>query len=206
MGTVEVILIQVVVRVVCGVIAAAIASSKGRNVFGWFVIGFLITCIGIIIVAVLSNLKQDQAYREHAERERHRLREQLRQEQLKSEALRRYSMARLDAHDGALGMDTRSIDALPSAQPVGQLPNTAGVSSSGQLTDGSQLSAGGSGASQAAWYYENSGEVMGPTSETEIQRMLQSGQITAETLVWAEGLADWAPAGEIGRFRPMTGT
>ena len=97
-------------------ICSAIASSKGRNVVGWFFVGLLTAVIGIIIIACMSNLKQEKARIEWAESERRRLREQLRQERTKSESFRQYSTARLDAHDKALDVDTRSVAALPGAE------------------------------------------------------------------------------------------
>ena len=107
----EVLIIQLVVMSVFGAIASAIASSKGRSTVGWFFGGFFLTWIGIVIVAVLPNLKEQKFKEEAIERENRRLREQLMQEQIKTEAFRRHAAARLDAHDSHLGIDTRSVAA-----------------------------------------------------------------------------------------------
>ena len=72
-----VIFVIILVRCVTGGIAA-IASSKGRSVGGWFAGGFLLDIIGIVIVAVLPNLKQQAQLRNRRSRENRRLREQLR--------------------------------------------------------------------------------------------------------------------------------
>src|SRR5262245_8301344 len=110
--------------VVFGCIAAAIANSKGRSSVGWFFGGFFLGLIGIIIVAVLPNLKEQKFKEEAVERENRRLREQLMQEQIKTEAFRRHAAARLDAHDTHLGIDTRSAaSALPGANPQLALPS-----------------------------------------------------------------------------------
>ena len=120
------VLIVIIVRIVTGVIAAAIASHKGRSVAGWFFGGLLLELIGVIIVAVLPNLKEKQAELLRTERERHRLREQLRQERLKNEAYRLHSAGRLDAHDDMLGVDTRSQTALTGGDgAAGFLPGQA---------------------------------------------------------------------------------
>jgi hypothetical protein len=37
----------------------------------------------------------------------------------------------------------------------------------------------------------------GPFPMDELQRQAQAGQLTRETLVWAQGMAKWTPAGEI---------
>lgn len=110
--------------VVFGCIAAAIANSKGRSGVGWFFGGFFLGLIGIIIVAVLPNLKEQKFKEEAVERENRRLREQLMQEQIKTEAFRRHASARMDAHDTHLGIDTRSAaSALPGANPQLALPS-----------------------------------------------------------------------------------
>src|SRR5262245_41415653 len=96
-----------VILICCGTITAAIAHSKGRTAIGWFFAGFFIHIIGIIIVVALPNLKEQRFKEEAMERENRRLREQLMQEQIKSEAFRQHAAARLDAHDGHLGLDTR---------------------------------------------------------------------------------------------------
>ena len=114
-------MILFVIWAICGVITAAIASSKGRNVVGWFFGGFFLGIFGIVLVACLSNLNTERAQRQQIEQANHRLREQLRQERMKGEAFRQYSTSRLDAHDGALGLDTRSLGPMLGAAPRGQL-------------------------------------------------------------------------------------
>ena len=54
------------------------------------------------------------------------------------------------------------------------------------------------------WYYEKAGQRMGPVPESELDRLLASGEISAATLVWREGMANWTP---LGQARPSsTGT
>ena len=45
----------VILWIVCGIGAAAIASSKGRSVFGWLIGGFLLGPIGLLIVGLMEN-------------------------------------------------------------------------------------------------------------------------------------------------------
>ena len=48
------------------------------------------------------------------------------------------------------------------------------------------------------WYYsENGQDKKGPVSEHELQRLLSDNQIPANTLVWSEGMANWAPANTV---------
>ena len=52
------------------------------------------------------------------------------------------------------------------------------------------------------WYYEKAGQRQGPIPESELDRLLASGEITAATLVWSEGMANWTP---LGQARPASG-
>jgi hypothetical protein len=109
------LVIQLIAVIVCGAIAAAIASHKGRNAVGWFFGGFFLGLIGIIIVSCLPNLIEKRRREQHVDQENRRLREQLMQEQMKGESFRRHAAARLDTHDNQLGVDTRSaVSALPA--------------------------------------------------------------------------------------------
>ena len=47
------------------------------------------------------------------------------------------------------------------------------------------------------WYYEKAGQRQGPVPESELDRLLASGEISAATLVWSEGMANWTPLGQV---------
>jgi uncharacterized RDD family membrane protein YckC len=49
------------------------------------------------------------------------------------------------------------------------------------------------------WYYARGDERMGPVDEAQILALAATGQITAQTLVWREGMADWVPWGHAPR-------
>jgi len=55
---------------------------------------------------------------------------------------------------------------------------------------------------EKSWFYAQNGERQGPVSETEMQRLVQAGTIGADTLVWTEGMQDWAKASAV---LPMMG-
>jgi hypothetical protein len=192
-------MINLIGAVVCGAVSALIASSKGRNVVGWFFVGFLAGLIGIIIVAVLPNVKTQRADREYADRERRRLREQLRQERLKNEAFRRYSVSRLDVHDEHLGIDTRSQAALPGNETPGALPPVQ-EGAMWPLVQASHAMPPKAEVSTAVWYYETDGQSVGPVDERRIQELIRGGTIRKHTLVWTEGFDDWIMAGEVQQF------
>jgi len=43
------------------------------------------------------------------------------------------------------------------------------------------------------WYYANGGNRSGPIAESELIRLVSSGVVQDETLVWKEGMAGWEP-------------
>jgi hypothetical protein len=48
-----------------------------------------------------------------------------------------------------------------------------------------------------SWYYERSGESIGPVTESEFARLIAAGAIGPATLVWREGMATWQPHAEL---------
>jgi hypothetical protein len=47
------------------------------------------------------------------------------------------------------------------------------------------------------WYYANDGQRQGPVSDEGFADRVAAGEVTATTLVWRAGMADWRPWGEI---------
>lgn len=47
------------------------------------------------------------------------------------------------------------------------------------------------------WHYVEQGQQAGPVSENQFAELVRTGKITADTLVWREGLANWMPYGTI---------
>jgi len=215
------LVIQLIVGLICGGIAAAIASGKGRSVVGWFFGGFFLGVIGIVIVACLSNLNAQRAYRRQVEQSNHRLREQLRQERMKGEAFRQHSTSRLDAHDEALSTDTRSLGPMLGGTPVAQLPGErpedalsrlAGDTQTPQEVRAGPIGAGNAQAEQLgqgaddglrdlSWHFTLAGQSYGPVSAVRILQMLRQKTLHPHSLLWTEGMADWVPARELASFR-----
>lgn len=48
-----------------------------------------------------------------------------------------------------------------------------------------------------SWFFASQGQQQGPIPEARLCELIAAGAVTAETLVWTEGMADWAKAGEI---------
>lgn len=189
---------QLLILLIVAVTVAIIANTKGRSPVGWFFIGFFTSFIGLILILVMSDLKEEQAQRLRVEQENRRLREQLRQERLKQESFREYTQRRLDVHDERLGIDTRSLAPLP--QPAGAaLPDGDGHDVPAPAATVGSPSARG-------WYYEQDGETQGPVPAAAIRRLLQIGELRSATLVWAEHLKDWTPIDDTQEFRGLAST
>ncbi len=53
-----------------------------------------------------------------------------------------------------------------------------------------------------AWYYAKGDERVGPLSDEAFQQLVHQGSITVETLVWREGMQNWAPYGSVAGQTP----
>jgi len=51
--------------------------------------------------------------------------------------------------------------------------------------------------SNRSWYFAAGGQQQGPYPEAQFRDLIARGQVTAQTLVWAEGMAGWQKAGEV---------
>lgn len=47
------------------------------------------------------------------------------------------------------------------------------------------------------WFFASQGQQQGPYPEARLRQFIAAGTVTAETLVWTEGMANWQKAGEI---------
>ena len=57
-----------------------------------------------------------------------------------------------------------------------------------------------------AWYYAKNGQQIGPVSIPDFERLVDAGEITSETLVWQEGMADWRPYADLRPTPPPSPT
>jgi hypothetical protein len=53
------------------------------------------------------------------------------------------------------------------------------------------------------WFVHSDGEQMGPYSGEQLVQYVQEGRVTAETMVWAEGMPEWLPASQIEGLVPV---
>ncbi len=47
------------------------------------------------------------------------------------------------------------------------------------------------------WYYAKGNRQLGPVSSTELKQLSESGYLTADDLVWREGMGEWIAAGKV---------
>jgi membrane protease subunit (stomatin/prohibitin family) len=63
----------------------------------------------------------------------------------------------------------------------------------------------GSGGASAKFFVAQSGEQTGPFDVAGLQRLVQSGALSRETLVWRAGMADWQKAGMVAEVASLIG-
>ena len=51
--------------------------------------------------------------------------------------------------------------------------------------------------SNRSWFFASQGKQQGPYPEIQLREFIANGTVTAETLVWSEGMAGWQKAGDI---------
>jgi len=179
------LLLNIIVWIVFGAICAAIAQSRGRSAVGWFVIGALTSCIGLILVLVLPDLKAQQEREERMRRENRRLRERLRKDRVVADQRHDATVKRLDVHDEALGVDTgRAPTALPESSSPQSPPSDPSL-----LDDGTE------------WYYLEGQDRVGPLSVVDLRILWRDRSIGPETLVWCSSMADWAALSTVSKLR-----
>jgi len=171
---VEIVVIQLVFWLLFGGITAILAHKRGRNGLGWFFVGILGGCFGIVLVLVLPDLNVERAKQAEGDAEKRRLREQLQQERMKNQAFRGHATHRLDQHDDALGLDTRATAPDPElAPPPAPQALEAGLPSSG-------------------WYVAEAGQAAeGPMELAAVLLRAEAGTLTAKSLVWHADFEDW---------------
>ncbi len=55
------------------------------------------------------------------------------------------------------------------------------------------------------WYYESNGQPKGPILESELRRLRNEGKIATDSLVWSDGMEDWAPLNTIKGLSSLPG-
>ena len=51
--------------------------------------------------------------------------------------------------------------------------------------------------SDRSWFFASQGQQQGPIPEHQLRELIAAGTVTADTLVWSEGMANWQRAGDV---------
>ncbi len=173
------VMLEFIVMVVFGAMCAMIASSRGRSGPVWFCIGFIFTCIALIILLVIEDLSVKDEKERQMRRENRRLREQLKKDRAVADSRHVVAERRLTAHDRALGVDTAP---LPVTAPLDSQPEAL---PSADLVD-------------VQWYYLDEGrERQGPLVFPDFKRLWRESTIGARTLVWSKTFTDWVALSDV---------
>ena len=173
-----------------GIVCAVLAPGRGRSPLAWFFIGSVATCVGILLILLLPNLKVEQEKARRREEETRRMREQLKKDRRVADERHDEHRQRIGAHDRALGIDTEPAPAAPALTEGAPPPPAA--------TDA--VAAAESSAAEtelASWYYAHGGQRHGPVPATVLRSLLAERIVDERTLVWRSGLTDWAPLANV---------
>ena len=181
----EILLIYLVLGGIC----AALASSKGRNPVAWFFIGILFSCLALILLLCLPNLKEQKEKERRLEEENRRIREQVRQEQMKLETFRQVTDVRLNYHDKALGMSTAPTAASP-----------LGIGGRSNVDSGPPALPVADDPSKPIWHYVKDGVRSGPITVAAARALISCGELNHSTVFWKTGMTGWVPASQIAEL------
>jgi len=189
MGPEATFIVQLIIAVVFGAVCAAIAHSRGRSAVGWFFVGLFASCIGIILVLVLPDLKVQAEREERMRRENRRLRERLRKDRTVADRRHEATINRLDVHDDALGLDTGGEQTRISEAAIPTPPQPPAP----VQDDGTE------------WYYLQGQERIGPVSVVRLHELWREARLNEDTLVWCAAMADWAEIRRVTKLRRVLG-
>lgn len=175
---------EIIIWLVFGVICAVIANGRGRSAAAWFFIGLLLTCVGLIILLVLPDLKAEQERQRLMAMEQRRLEARVRKDRMVADNRHEASERRLSAHDAALGVDTShaATSGITGTDPPPPLPLIAGGSSRFASTP---------------WHYATNGRQQGPVTIDTLCALWREKVLSADSLVWSPTMANWQSIGSI---------
>jgi len=178
------LLLQFVITTCFGVACALIAKQRGRSPVGWFFVGFFASCVGLILVLVLPDLKKQQAEFERLKAQNRMLKERLDKDRMVADQRHGEIAGRLRAHDRVLGLDTAQAADAPEQLSEGAPPPaptpTPGEDPSGRM-----------------WFYAVDSQEQGPLAAGDLRPLWESGRVGPDTLVWAKGMQQWTRISEV---------
>ncbi len=172
--------------VIFGIVCLLMAQARGRSAVGWAIGGFFFGCLAFILLLVLPDLKALEARENRLRQQNRRLREKQRGDRRTADERYNEQNKRLRAHDIALDMDTQPPAlAKPEQETVSQLTShPSHIESEG-----------------TEWFYATDGKQEGPITFGAMKSLWQANHINADTLLWSQGMNDWAPVDDIPDLR-----
>lgn len=174
--------VQFVVMLAFGAIVSFVAHGRGRSAVGWFFIGFVAPCLGLILVLVLPDLNVEQERHKRLRRDNQRLRERVRKDRQVADQRHAQTGKRLGAHDAVLGLDTGGDeDVRPPELPARRA------------------------SPEAEWHYApaNASESFGPVSIATLRERRAAGAIDADCLFWRKGMDEWLALKELTELQEL---
>ena len=185
------LVIKLIVMAVFGTVCALIAHSRGRTPVGWFFVGLIAPCLGLILVLVLPDLKVEAERHSRLEQQNRRLRERISKDRQVADRRHLEAARRLTVHDRALGVDTGDSIAAGASNPALAPPPAP------EREPESSANWTRAGWTEASWHYLAGSDDRGPVGFQDLRRLWREGDIGAATLVWTSGLEDWKALADV---------
>lgn len=183
----ETLIIELLIMLVFTVVCALVGQARGRSVVAWAILGFFFGCFALILLLVLPDLKQIHAREGRLRQQNRRLREEQRRDRRQADARYDEHNERLRVHDLSLGMDTRppQLQALEDDSREWKQVTSPPAGIEGDGTE---------------WFYATDGQQEGPIAYGAMRSLWRAQHITIETLVWSQGMDDWARIGDLAEL------
>lgn len=170
-------IVKLFVMLAFGGLCAALAVGRGRSGVAWFFLGVLFSCIALVVLLVIPDLKVEEERRLRQSTENRRLREQIAKNRQIADGRHAAIERRLGAHDAALNLDTTADRQLAQDGDAPPLP-------------------GG-----PSWFYARENKRHGPVPPETIAHLYQAGVLDRATLLWRDGMVNWTPLEHVPEFR-----
>lgn len=181
-----------------GGICAMIAHSKGRNAVGWFFCGLVFHFIALIIIIALSDPKAERAVLNAQLELNRRLRNQGQRTRRKVDQLATHTLSRLDQHDRALGMDSRSLAPPLDAKSARVMPPALPLARSGARPAPILPNRPRIEEAPAIWFWNDGSEArLGPVTIHDLRLAVMRHRLLPQSLVWTDGMETWQEAGKV---------
>lgn len=168
-------LLQLAIMATMGVICAVIAQSRGRSALAWSFSGFFFTCIGLVLLLVLPDLRVLEKEKERLLAENRRLREEVRLNREVSDRRHEAVSSRLRAHDRALGVDTGESAQLPLTNELVEPPRVRTPDHESKQ-----------------WYFVDESGTQGRVTFGVLRTLWKSGALPAQNSIRSADMTEWS--------------